>query len=555
MKRIFILLLGASVSLTACKKDKDDSDTADKTAEVEEHTYNRYTDTYVPFKLTTDLSKLEEYEVQMLPHLIAAADIMNDVFWVQTYGDKDELLASIDSPDIKRFAEINYGPWDRLDDYAPFVEGVGPKPKGANFYPHDITKADIAASDIDSTDQYSMVRRDSNGNLISIPYHVFFNDKLQEAASHLRKAAEICEDEGLKHYLELRAEALLTDNFNPSDIAWLGLEDNGLDIIIGPIENYEDALYGSRTSYESYVLVKDKDWSEKLKKYVSYLPELQENLPVDEAYKKEKPGSSSQLNAYDVVYYAGDCNAGSKTIAVNLPNDATLQVQYGTRRSQLKNAMKAKFDKILLPISDELIDSAQRKHITFDAFFANTMFHEVAHGLGIKNTINGKGEVQAALSAHYSALEEGKADILGLYMVTYLRENGVITEGELMDNYVTFLASIFRSVRFGAASAHGKANMIRFNYFKDMGAFTKNEETGTYSVNMEKMKEAMTSLTALILKLQGDGDVDGVKKLLDEKGSIGPELQADLDRLTTLGIPVDVIFEQGVDVLGLSSNG
>ncbi len=257
------------------------------------------------------------------------------------------------------------------------------------------------------------------------------------------------------------------------------------------------------------------------------------------------------MNAYDVVYYAGDCNAGSKTIAVNLPNDEEIQVKKGTRRSQLKNAMRAKFDKILVPISNTLIAEDQRKHITFDAFFGNTMFHEVAHGLGIKQTINGKGTVREALKDKFSALEEGKADILGLYMETKLYEKGEIKEGEVMDTYVTFLAGIFRSVRFGASSAHGKANMLRFNYFAEKGAFTRDVNNGTYRVDFEKMKVAMNSLSTLIITLQGNGDYDAVTKLMEEKGSIGPELQKELDKLSGLGIPVDIVFEQGTEVLGL----
>ncbi len=329
------------------------------------------------------------------------------------------------------------------------------------------------------------------------------------------------------------------------------MKNNTLDIIIGPIEHYEDKLYNYRTAYEAYILVKDKSWSKKLEKYASYLPQLQANLPVDSLYKQETPNSdAAQLNAYDVIFYAGDCNAGSKTIAVNLPNDEAIQLKYGTRRSQLKNAMKAKYDYILLPISDVLIAKEQRKHITFNAFFSNTMFHEVAHGLGIKNTVNGKGMVREALGEEFSALEEGKADILGLYMVTQLKEQGVLEEGELMDYYVTFLAGIFRSVRFGASSAHGKANMLRFNYFNQQEAFTRDKD-GEYSVNMEKMKEAIAGLSSKILKLQGDGDKDGVLALMKKDGTVSAALQKDLDRLTTADIPVDVVFEQGLEALGL----
>jgi hypothetical protein len=319
--------------------------------------------------------------------------------------------------------------------------------------------------------------------------------------------------------------------------------------VIGPIENYEDQLLGAKAAHEGYVLIKDMEWSKKLEKFAAFLPELQKNLPVADKYKQDKIGSDVDLNAYDIVYYAGDCNAGSKTIAINLPNDVRVQTRMGSRRLQLKNAMKAKFDKILMPLSDVLIDSTQREYITFDAFFANTMFHEVAHGLGIKNTINGKGEVGAALKELSSALEEGKADVLGLYMITQLHKKGEI-EGDLKSYYTTFIASIFRSIRFGASSAHGKANMIRFNYFQEKGAFSRNDD-GTYTVHYDKMEAAMNSLSELILTLQGNGDYPGVAKLVEEKGKISAELQADLDGLSALGVPVDVVFKQGIEVLGL----
>ena len=266
-------------------------------------------------------------------------------------------------------------------------------------------------------------------------YHEAFAEQVDAAAKLLNQASEIAEDESLKNYLALRAEALRTDDYMASDMAWMDMRTNGIDCIIGPIENYEDKLFGYKAAHEAYVLVKDKEWSKRLAHYTTLLPELQEGLPCDDKYKQEKPGRDSQLAAFDVVYYAGDCNAGSKTIAVNLPNDEKVQLEKGTRRSQLKNAMRAKYDKILIPIADELIADNQRKHITFEAFFGNTMFHEVAHGLGIKNTIDGQGTVREALKETYSALEEGKADILGLYMVTQLFESGELNEGEVMDNY------------------------------------------------------------------------------------------------------------------------
>jgi hypothetical protein len=285
--------------------------------------------------------------------------------------------------------------------------------------------------------------------------------------------------------------------------------------------------------------------------FADFLPELQAGLPVEDAMKAEMPGTNSDLNAYDVVYYAGDSNAGSKTIAINLPNDEEVQLEKGTRRLQLKNAMQAKFEKILVPIADVLVAEDQRQHITFDAFFANTMFHEVAHGLGVKNTINGKGTVRQALLDVASSMEEGKADVLGLYMITALHEKGELGDVDLMDYYVTFMAGIFRSVRFGASSAHGRANMVRFNFFAENGAFQRDPDTGRYRVDFERMQAAMTALSRELLTLQATGNYDGAAELTSTKGIIGEQLQADLDRLTSAGIPVDIVFRQGKDVLGL----
>jgi hypothetical protein len=508
---------------------------------------------YATVRLTADLSGLSEADRSVVRHLIQAVEPMDSIFWHEAYGDKDEILArGADDAWLRRYIEINYGPWDRLAGDEPFVDGVGPKPAGAEFYPADMTDAEFeaaAAADPALRSLYTLVRRGEDGELTTVPYHEAFAEHHETAALHLEAAADAATEPGLKRYLELRAEALRTDEYQPSDMAWLDMKDNAVDVVIGPIETYEDQRYGLKAAHEGYVLIKDMEWSARLQRFAALLPELQRGLPVEEPLKREVPGSDSDLNAYDAVYYAGDANAGSKTIAINLPNDEEVQLAKGTRRLQLKNAMRAKFDEIMLPIADALIAEDQRAHVTFDAFFANTMFHEVAHGLGIKNTVTGDGTVREALREHASPMEEGKADVLGLYMVTELLERGEITEGTLEDHYVTFLAGIFRSVRFGASSAHGRANMVRFDYFREHGAFSRDEATGTYRVDMARMREAVDGLSELILTLQGEGDYEGVDTLLAERGTVPPALQADLDRLAELGIPVDVVFEQGPSVL------
>ncbi len=543
MKTNTLVGVAIALSLFACNQ-KPVTTTAEAATTKADSLLAKYT----TFQLSANLSGLSDKERQMIPILIEAAQIMDELFWYEALGDKQAFLDNIQDDKLRQFAIINYGPWDRLDGNKPFVPGFDDKPAGANFYPTDMTKAEFEAANLpDKTSLYTFLRRDEQGNLIAVPYREQFKEQVHKATTLLRQAAALAEDAGLKKYLELRAEALLTDDYQPSDFAWMDMKTNRLDVVIGPIETYEDQLFGYKAAHEAYILVKDMDWSNRLAKYASVLPELQRGLPVPNAYKAEKPGADADLNAYDVVYYAGDCNAGSKTIAINLPNDEEVQLKKGTRRLQLKNAMRAKYDKIMVPINEILIAEEQRQHVTFDAFFANTMFHEVAHGLGIKNLVKGKGTVREALKEHASALEEGKADILGLYMIKQLHEKGEL-EGDLKDYYTTFMAGIFRSVRFGASSAHGKANMIRFNFFQEKGAFER-LDNGTYRVNFDKLEAAMTELSRLILILQGDGDYAGVAKLVAEKGAIGTQLQADLERVDAARIPVDIVFEQGLKVL------
>jgi hypothetical protein len=508
---------------------------------------------YADFTLTADLSHLNDDQKKMIALLIDASQIMDDLFWRQSFGDNyEEWLDSITDDRTRRFAELNYGPWDALDDDKPFIKGFGPKPLGARFYPEDMSKEEFGEAYLPGkADLYSFVRRDQAGKLFLVPYHVEYAEELADAARLLREAAKLARSPDFSNYLKLRAAALISDNFQLSDSYWMDVKDNEIDVVIGPIETYLDRLFGYRAAYESYVLIKDMEWSSRLSRFAEFLPALQEGLPVPDEYKWESPGTDADLNAYDVVYYAGRSNAGSKTIAINLPNDEEVQLEKGSRRLQLKNAMEAKYVKILEPIADVLIDEAQREHITFDAFFSNTMFHEVAHGLGIKNTINGKDTVQKAMLDLASSMEEGKADILGVYMITELHKAGELGDADLRDYYVTFMAGIFRSIRFGAASAHGKANMVRFNFFLDEGAFVRDAETGRYSVDFERMEGAIENLSRLLLTLQGDGDYDGAKTLTETKGIITPTLQSDLDRLTNASIPVDIVFQQGVAELGL----
>jgi len=538
----------ATLLLASCGAEAPPEPTIDASATVAPRP-----EIYAEFSLTSDLSLLTDDQREMIGILISAAEIMEDLFWRQAYGDDyEEWLATIGVDATRLFAEQNYGPWDRLDSNKPFMEGVGPKPLGANFYPADMTKEEFDAVYLPGKDGlYTLLRRDDEGKLILVPYHVAYADELKAAAELLHRAADLAESQDFANYLKLRAAALISDEFQVSDLYWMDVKDNEIDLIIGPIETYEDQLFGYKAGYEAYVLIKDLDWSARLARFSTFLPELQQGLPVPDEYKQESPGSDSDLNAYDAIYYAGHSNSGGKTIAVNLPNDEMVQLQKGTRRSQLKNAMRAKFDKILEPIADTLIDDSQREHVSFDAFFANTMFHEVAHGLGIKNTVDGSSTVRQALREYASSMEEGKADILGLYMINELHKADELGDVDLRDYYVTFMAGIFRSIRFGATEAHGKANMVRFNIFADHGAFVRDAESGKYRVDFDSMEAAMTALSQQLLILQGDGDYEGVAELTNTKGVINAQLQSDLDRLSQARIPVDITFNQGVHVLDL----
>ena len=545
--KIKYLAIVAAVALVATACDNKKPEPVQEP--VQEQT-THLSDKYAEYTLTTKIDHLSDSEKQMLSLLFEAADIMDGLFWNENYGDKDELMAKIgNNADIKKLATIAYGPWDGLDGNKPFVEGIGPKPAGAQFYPADMTEEEWNAfDDPNKTSQYTMIVRDENGALKCVWYHDYFAEQIEKAATLLEQASELAGDPEFGQYLKLRAQALRSDDYLESDMQWMDVRNNNIDMVIGPIENYTDARYGIKASHEAFILVKDQEWTKQLARYASFVPKLQKQLPVPAQYKRETPGSDVDLAAYDVVYYAGDCNANSKTIAINLPNDERVQLQRGTRKLQLKNAMQAKFDKVLDPISKELMTPESLEHIKFDAFFANVMFHETAHGMGIKNTITGKGTVREALGNQYNALEEAKADVLGLYLVTKLAEMGEYTNTTMEDNYTTFMAGIFRSVRFGAASAHGKANMLTFNYFQNEGAFVRNEQ-GKYAIDFEKMKVAVEKLAGDILQHQGNGDYEATKAWMGEMTVIKPELQADLDRVNAAGIPTDIYFNMGPQVL------
>lgn len=504
---------------------------------------------YARVELKSDLvNNLNDKEKELVRIFFQVGEITDNLFWKQTFGDKSQLDTITDSY-AKEFAMIQYGAWDRLDNNKPFLAGYGEKPAVCNYYPHDITAEEFDAfEDANKNSWYTVIRRNEDGSLKSVWYHEAYAEEIGCICTLLEKAVTLAEDPGLKNYLEKRIEAFKTDDYLESDLAWMDMKDSKIDFVTGPIESYDDKFQETKASYESFILLKDEARSKDLAKFVSMLPALQKELPCAPEYKTFVPGTSSDLNVYDAVYYAGDCNAGSKTIAINLPNDERVHALKGTRRLQLRNSMKAKFDKILLPIGQLIVTPEQQKYLNFDAFFWNVTFHEVAHGLGVKQTINTNESVDAVMGTEKTSWEEAKADILGLFMVTKLIEMGEITNITAEDAITTYIAGILRSVRFGAASSHGKANMMCFNYMEKAGAFSRDAK-GQYVIDFEKAKEAMNGWAALILQTQGDGNIEFATKYRAENGGITPALQADLNKINEAGIPRDITFIQGVDVL------
>ena len=500
-------------------------------------------ESYAVVKVDSPLyDALSENDKKIVGLFRQAGEIMDGLFWKQTYGDKAEIEALPDGY-AKAYAMINYGAWDHLDDNKPFIEGYGEKPLGCQYYPLDMTMEEWEAfDDPDKLSLYTVIRRDENGALKTVWYRDEYKEELEKVCALLEEAASLTTHEGMRTYLTERVKAFRTDDYLASDMAWMDMKDCNMDLVIGPIENYDDHLFEAKAAYECFILLKDEKRSANLAKYVGFLPELQKMLPCPAEYKTFVPGTSSDLNVYDAIFYAGDCNAGSKTIAINLPNDERVHAAKGTRRLQLYNSMMAKFDKILAPIGEVLVVPEQQKYLTAEAFFWNVTFHEVAHGLGVKQTVNGKGTVDAAMGSEKTTWEEAKADILGLFMVNKLIEMGEITDITKEEAVATFIAGIVRSVRFGSASSHGKANMMCFNYMEDNGAFSRNAD-GRYVVDFDKAAAAIDSWAALILETQATGNFEFAQKYAAKNASIRPALAAEVEKVNGAGIPRDIVFD------------
>jgi len=462
---------------------------------------------------------------------------------------------------LARYLAINYDAYDRLDDFEPFLSAVDPsgkqlvtaKPLGATFYPTDLTREEWERhlkehpEDREAFQSNFTVIRRRAGELVAVPYSVEYQAELAKAAKRLQEASDRVGNQSLARFLRSRAAAFGSNDYQQSDMDWMDVKDSILEVTIGPYEVYEDRQFNYKAAFEAFITVRDAAESQKLAKVAGYLTEMEKNLPIPDEYKNFHRGLSSPILVVDLIYSAGDTRAGVQTLAFNLPNDERVRAKKGSKKVMLKNISHAKFDKILVPIADKILAVDQRSKLSFDAYFNHTLMHEVSHGLG-PGFIEKDGKrmtVNLALKDLYSTMEEAKADVLGMYNTLFLVDKGVLPAELRQTAPVTFLAGIFRSVRFGVHEAHGRANLVAFNYLLDKGAYRHDPQTGTFSVDLDAAPGAIRSLAHDLLTLQAQGDYEAALAMVERFGLMRPEMQAALAKLGD--IPVDIVPEFEVE--------
>jgi hypothetical protein len=509
---------------------------------------------FAPTDVTADLAQLSDDDRKALDKMIEAAKLLDPLFLRQVWSGNEALQKKLEadtSPEARErlhYFMINKGPWSRLDKNEPFIDGVPPmKPPQAGYYPDDIKKDEFIAwvatlpepEKQRATGFFTVIRRGADGKLRIVPYHEEYREFLEPAAKLLKEAADLASNQTLKNFLTKRADAFLSDDYYASDVAWMDL-DAPIEVTIGPYETYEDELFGYKAAFEAFVTLRDEAESAKLVKFSGYLQELENNLPIDPKYRNPKLGAASPIRVVDSVYSSGEGNVAVQTAAYNLPNDEKVVKEKGSKRVMLKNVQEAKFNKVLVPISKTIMDPSQQSLISFDAFFTHILTHELMHGLG-PHEIKVQGRdtnVRKELKELYSAIEEAKADITGLWALQYLIDHGGVDAAMERDLYTTYLASSFRSVRFGITEAHGKGQALQFNYLLDEGGIKMDDATGTFSIDTSKIKDAVRKLTSEILTIEAEGSYERAKALLDKYALIRPVMQKALDRLSD--VPVDI---------------
>ena len=546
---VLATLLVASISGTqrpGAKKTAGDPELAKKIAR------------FAPTVLTANIARLSPGDRKALKKIIEAAKLLDPLFLRQVWSGNDELHKKLaaDTTVVGQqrlhYFLINDGPWSRLDNNEPFLEGVPrEKPAHANFYPDDISKDEFnswlnglpGSEKEKATGYFYTIRRDANGKLLSVPYSEEYREFLEPAAKLLREAAALTTNRTLKDFLAKRADAFASNDYYQSDVAWMDLQ-APIDVTIGPYETYEDELFGYKAAFEAYVTLTDAVESAKLQKFAQHLQELENNLPLDARYRNPKLGASAPMRVVNEVFASGEGNNGVQTAAFNLPNDERVVKEKGSARIMLKNVQDAKFNKVLIPISRVVLSPAQQLNISFDSFFTHILMHELMHGLGPHNiTVGGQATtVRLQLKELYSSIEEAKADVTGLWALQYLIDKGVIGRQMQRTLYTTYLASMFRSVRFGLTESHARGVAMQFNYFTDEGAIKFDERTGKFSIDDTKIREAVRKLTHELLTLEAEGSYDKAKAMLDKYSLIRADMKGGLERLNAVPVDIEPIF-------------
>ena len=513
---------------------------------------NAMTGRLAPVDIRVDLSGLPANERDALAHLVRAARITDALFMRQSWAGNETMLLKlmgdttlVGQARLKYFL-INKGPWSRLDNDAVFVPGAPEKPAAANFYPAGATKAEVESwlaglapsEHAAATGFFTTIRRDASGKFIAVPYSLEYQGELAEMAQELRAAAAATAQPTLKEFLESRAAALVSNDYYASDVAWMKL-DSSIEPTIGPYEVYEDDWFNFKAAFEAFITVRDAAETEKLARFGKELQGLEDRLPIDPRYRRQKLGGLAPMRVVNVVFSAGDGNHDVQTAAYNLPNDERIVNEMGSKRMMLKNYQQAKFENALLPISKVALAPADQPYVNFDAFFTHILMHETMHGLGPQNTGPGGtgGSVRQSIKELYSTVEEAKADVSGLWALQKLMDKGVLNKADERAMYTTFLASAFRTLRFGMSDAHARGMAMQVNYLLDAGGFVVNAD-GTFSVKLKRAKKGIVGLTHELMTLQATGDYAGTKRFLDRLVVMRPEVKAVLDRLGD--IPVDI---------------
>jgi hypothetical protein len=505
---------------------------------------------FIETELTYDESLLNDNQKKVIENLYYASKIMDDLFFSQVYSKNYEIREQLKTENEKKYFEIMFGPFDRLDHNKPFI-GTTPKPLGANFYPENMTKEELnkwieyhPEDEEAFTSEFTVIRRD-NDKLVAIPYSEFYKDRLQKAANYLNTAAELAENKSLKKYLKTRATAFLSNDYYESDMAWMDLKDHTIEVVIGPYEVYEDEMFNYKAAFESFVTIKDPVESKKLAIFGSYLNDIEKNLPIDDKHKNFDRGSESPIVVVQEVFSAGDSKAGVQTLAFNLPNDERVREAKGSKKVMLKNVHEAKFEKLLYPIAEVVLDPEQLKYVTFDGFFNHTLMHEMSHGVGPGKIVkDGKNtEVRKELKETYSKMEECKADVLGMYNNIFMIKKGVYPESFEKENWVTFLAGTFRSVRFGINEAHGGGNAIIYNYLLEKGAYEYDETSQRVRVNFEKIYDVVKELANVLLTIQAEGDYEASKALIAKYAVNSPSMDTLRENLNHLAVDIKPVYQ------------